>query len=84
MVEHSDGIVTHDDLRTRGCRIKVFKRRIGLDEKYRQGERMKCHFLQRDDECVCHRCRTEKWPTQPMCSCPKEDLVPRLLGAGRV
>ena len=62
MVQYPDGIAIHDDLHMRGRRIKVFKRRIDLDEKYRQDECMECPFLQRDNKCVCYRCRTEKWP----------------------
>ena len=62
MVQYDDEIVAHRDLHTRGCKIKTFKRRIDLDERYRQDESMKCPFRQEDDECVCYRCRTEKWP----------------------
>ena len=62
MVRYADGIGVHRDLHTRGCKIKTFKRRIDLDERYRQDESMKCPFKQEDDKCVCYRCRTEKWP----------------------
>ena len=62
MVQYPDVIGIHDDLHTRGCRITKFKRRIDLDEKCRQDECIVCPFLQHDDECVCYRCRTEKWP----------------------
>ena len=49
MVQYDDGTVTHRDLHTRGCKIKTFKRRINLDERYRQDESMKCPFRQEDD-----------------------------------
>ena len=62
MIQYEDGIKAHRDLHTRGCKIKTFRRRIDLDERYRQDEGMKCPFRQEDDECVCYRCRTEKWP----------------------
>jgi hypothetical protein len=61
-VKYGDGIRVHADLHTRGCRIKVFKRRIDLDERYKQDPFLKCPFGQKDDECVCYRCREEKWP----------------------
>ena len=60
MVWYADGIGVHRDLHTRWCEIKTFKRRIDLNEKYRQDESMKCPFEERDDKCVCYRCRTEK------------------------
>ena len=56
-----DSIGVHADLHTRGCRIKVFKRRIDLDERYKQDPSLKCPFGQKDDECVCYRCREAKW-----------------------
>ena len=62
MVKYGGGIGVHADLHTRGCRIKVFKRRIDLDERYKQDPFLKCPFGQKDDECVCYRCREEKWP----------------------
>ena len=43
-------------MHTRGCKIKTFKRRIDLDERYRQNESMKCPFEKEDDKYVCYRC----------------------------
>ena len=62
MVRYANGIGVHRDLHKRGCKMKTFKWRIDLDEKYRQDESLKCPFEERDDKCVCYRCRTEKWP----------------------
>ena len=62
MVQYADGVGVPRDLHTRGCKIKTLRRRIDLDERYRQNQSMKCPFKQEDDKCVCYRCRTEKWP----------------------
>ena len=62
MVKYKDGIETHRDLHMMGYKIKTFKRRIDLDERYRQDESMKCPFRQEGDKWICRRCRTEKWP----------------------
>ena len=74
MVQYEDKIETHRDLHTRGCKIQTSKRRIDLDERYRQDEGMKCTFRQEDDKCVCYRCRTEKC-TEKFCSFLPETLV---------
>ena len=34
LVQYSDGVGEHDDLHSRGCRVKVFRRRVDMDELY--------------------------------------------------
>ena len=53
MVQYADGIRVHRDLHTSGCKIKASKRRIDLDERYRQNESTKCPFKQKDDKFIC-------------------------------
>ena len=34
LVQYSDGVGEHDDLHSRGCRVKVFRRRVDMDALY--------------------------------------------------
>ena len=62
MVSYSDGVGTHSDLHTRGCRIRSCRKRIDLDKMYRECPWMKCPYKGQQDGCECWPCRTVKWP----------------------
>ena len=62
LVQYSDGVGEHDDLHSRGCRVKVFRRRVDMEELYEDAPWMLCPFGGGDEACTCMRCRTEKWP----------------------
>lgn len=64
MVKYADGIGTHSDLHTRGCRIRSCKRRVDLDELYREYPWMKCPFAGQQEGCECWPCRSSKWPAR--------------------
>ena len=64
LVQYSNGVGEHDDLHVRGCRVKVFRRRVDMEELYESTPSMLCPFGGKDEleACTCMRCRTEKWP----------------------
>ena len=62
LVQYSDGVGEHDDLHSRGCRVKVFRRRVDMDALYDSTPWMRCPFDENDEACICRRCSTEKWP----------------------
>ena len=62
LVQYSDGVGEHDDLHSRGCRVKVFRRRVDMDELCDSTPWLLCPFGGSDEACTCRRCSTEKWP----------------------
>ena len=64
MVKYADRVETHDDLHSRGCRIRACRRRIDMDELYRKCQWMTYPFREEQEECECWPCRSIKWPTR--------------------
>ena len=64
LVQYSDGIgdLEHDALHTRGCKMKVFRRRVDMKELYENAPWILCPFGGGDEACAYMRCRIEKWP----------------------
>ena len=60
LVQYSDGAGEYDDLHKRGCRVKVFRRRVDMDALYDSTPLLLCPFRGVDEACTCRRCSAEK------------------------
>ena len=60
LVQYSDGVGEHDDLHKRGCRVKVFRRRVDMDALYDNTPWLLCPFRGDDVACTFRRCSVEK------------------------
>ena len=62
LVQYSEGMGEHDGLHRRGCRVNVFRRRVGMDALYDSTPWLLCPFGGDDEACTCRRCSDETWP----------------------
>ena len=62
LVQYFDGVGEDDDLHSRGCRVKVFRRKVDMEEMCENVPLILCPFGGEDEECTCMRCQTGKWP----------------------
>jgi hypothetical protein len=54
--------VAHNDLHTRGCRIKEFRRQRDQTTYYKDRPWLKCPYNGGEDDCECWPCAKTKWP----------------------